>query len=58
MTEESEAQIEGGDSGQAVENVANDLIGERTPAEAVFFYGVYCLSMGGAFALLWTIFNN
>ena len=57
-TEESEAQIEGGDSGQAVEDGVQDFIGEKDPAEAVFFYGVYTLSMGGGFALLWVLLNK
>ena len=58
MTEESEAQIEGGDSGQAVEDGVTDFIGEKDPAESVFFYGVYTLSMGGGFALLWVLLNK
>ena len=58
MTDESSAQIEGGDSGQAVEDVANDMIGEKDPAEAVWFYGVYSLGMGGGFALLWVALNS
>ena len=57
-TEESEAQIEGGDSGQAVEDSVNDMIGEKDPAGAVKFYGVYTLSMGGGFALLWVLLNK
>ena len=58
MAEESDAQIEGGDSGQAVEDGVNDFIGEKDPAGAVWFYGVYCLSMGGGFALLWVLLNK
>ena len=57
-TEESEAQIEGADNGQKAEDAANDLIGEKNPEEAVFFYGVYSLSMGFGFVLLWVLMKG
>lgn len=57
-TEESDAQVAGGDSGQQAEDAANDLIGEKDPAEAVWFYGVYSLSMGFGFVLLWVLLNG
>ena len=56
--EESDAQIEGGDAGQKAEDMANDLIGERDPASAVFFYGVYTSCMALGFILFWEIMKS
>ena len=52
--EGTDAQIATGDAGQQAEDMANNLIGEQSPAEAVYFYGLYSLAMGGGFVLLVT----
>jgi len=56
--EGTDAQIATGDAGQQAEDMANNLIGEQSPAEAVYFYGLYSLAMGGGFVLLWVLMNS
>ena len=46
------------DNAQAAQDSVNELIGERTDAEAVFYYGVYSLSFGVAATILYVLFND
>ena len=54
----SDAQIDGNDNGQAGEDIANDFIGERTNAEAVFWYGAMSFGSAGSAMLLYIFFND
>ena len=53
-----DAQVDGGDKGQGIEDSASEFIGERTDAEAVRWYGLYCLWLGGGTMLFWILLNN
>ena len=53
-----DAQIDGGDRGQGVEDRANNLIGDVDNAGAVRWYGLYCLWLGGGSMLFWILMNN
>ena len=46
------------DTGADAANVANDLIGERSDAEAVFWYGAYSFIVSGSALVLWVLFNE
>jgi len=56
---EEEAQLDTGNTGAEAEAAVADLIGaDKSPAEAVGFYGMYTLGMGGSFILLWVLLSD
>ena len=53
-----DAQIDGGDRGQAMEDRASNLIGDVDNAGAVRWYGLYCFWLGGGAVAFWILMNN
>ena len=46
----SDAQVDGGDTGQRGEDLANNVIGDRDPAEVVYWYG-------GVYSGIWVLIS-
>ena len=58
MSDDPNAAVDTGSAGSDATEAVNNLLGEQTPAEAVFWYGVYSNSMGFGFILLWVLLNS
>ncbi len=58
MSDDPDAAVDTDGAGADATAAVNDLLGEQTPAEAVFWYGVYSNSMGFGFILLWVLLNS
>ena len=46
----SDAQVDGGDTGQRGEDLANNVVGDRDPAQVVFWYG-------GVYSGIWVLIS-
>jgi hypothetical protein len=58
MSDDPNANVDTGGAGAAATDGVNDLLGEQSAADAVFWYGIYANSMGVGFLLLWVFLNS
>ena len=58
MSDDPNANVDTGSAGSDATDAVNDLLGDQSPADAVFWYGIYSNSMGLGFLLLYVFLNS
>ena len=54
----SDAQVDGGDRGGALQDGVSDTIGVESAAAAVRWYGLFSLIMGWGMQMIWSLVDG